>query len=869
MYQDSHKFLWFTSDAGVVKYDGTNFTVYRKKDGVSSNDVVRIKEDSKGRVWFFNYNGTVNYYYNNKIYNGENSPFLNLLTGKGFYLDFYTDSNQTIFFYNWEGELASLDINNKVSKSMLLRNLNIPLELGTKIELRVSYLGKNTSNEWMTWTNQGIFIQKDLKGKIETLDNRMSSVIVLQAKNNTYFSTAYNYKDAILKLGTNLELEKIPFPGNTQKIRTILEDSEGYLWIAALDEGVYCLKNNKIVRHFDIRNALGLLQDHEHNIWVSTQSDGIYVINHKILTQNHFDRSYFNNSGVNLLCNYPGKGIWCLNSKEVFLFGKDNSFYNLAVPKVIQPLDIIYLFANKTLLLGTKISGLSVLENITLNKGSKQIVYSKQTFFPILMKKIISDRSGLNDSVELFNIDGDSLFLLKDHTFYNLTKAFINPITLQIKKVLYQDSTLYLSTLKDVIICYNPSRIFSGNQVSVKPLNIRFNNINDILIIKDTLFVASDDGLTIIPEASLLKNIAPPPIPYFRSITVNDKIYSLPINELTLTGKNNIQLSFGCISYVPGSATYSYMLEGAGNKWITGIGSDINLFYRNLPPGNYKFKLRVKKSDSGWSKSMVLPIIIKPTLIEYPAFWAFLALIAVLIILFIGFRLKNQRIRKIEIDHQLVVLEQKALQSMMNPHFIFNSLGSIQNYLLKNKGSEAIIYLSDFARLIRQNLNAVNTPLIQLQEEVERITNYLNLEKIRLEDKFDFRIEIDPELEEDEVFIPSMIIQPIVENSIWHGIASLQEQGYICISFKTHNSKSLKIAIEDNGIGMKQSDEYSKKDVQRKHLGMTIIRKRLELLGKKYNTDTSISYSEISPDTTHPGTLAELIVPFTYTTSES
>ena len=842
--------------------------------------------------------------------------------------------------------MASLDINNKVSKSMLLRNLNIPLDLGTNIELRVSYLGKNTSNEWMIWTNQGIFIQKDLKGKIETLDNQISSVIVLQAKNNTYFSTAYNYKDAIVKLGTNLELEKIPFPGNTQKIRTILEDSEGYLWIAALDEGVYCLKNNKIIRHFDIRNALGLLQDHEHNIWVSTQSDGIYVINHKILTQNHFDRSFFNNSGVNLLCNYPGKGIWCMNSKEVFLLGKDNFIYNLAVPKAIQPLDIIYLFANKTLLLGTKIAGLSLFENIILNKGSKQIGYSKQTFFPILMKKIITDRSGLNttiidkykvfiaqspknllnakftfieeqinngyfnarnqfvingkknyiyrknqlipypelsrfdgtiisdhlilnDSVELFNIDGDSLFLLQDHTFYNLTKAFIYPINLQIKKVLYQDSTLYLSTLKDVIICYNPSRIFSGNQVSVKPLNIKFNNINDILIIKDTLFVASDDGLTIIPESSLLKNIAPPPIPYFRSITVNDKIYSLPLKELTLTGKNNIQLSFGCISYFSGQATYSYMLEGAGNKWIAGEGSDINLFYRNLPPGNYSFKLRVQKSDSGWSKPLVLPIIIKPTLIEYPAFWAFLALIAVLIILFIGLRLKNQRIRKIEIDHQLVVLEQKALQSMMNPHFIFNSLGSIQNYLLKNKGSEAIIYLSNFARLIRQNLNAVNTPLILLQEEVERLTNYLDLEKIRLEDKFDFRIEIDPDLEEDEVYIPSMIIQPIVENSIWHGIASLKEQGTISISFRTHNAKSLKITIEDNGIGMKQSDEYSKKDAHRKHLGMPIIRKRLELLGKKYNTNTSISYSEISPDTTHPGTLAELIVPFTYTISES
>ena len=88
MCQDSHKFLWFTSDAGVIKFDGSTFTSYRKKDGLSSNDVVRIKEDKQGRIWFFNYNATVNYFYQNKIYNDKNAPFLKLLVGKGYFLNF-------------------------------------------------------------------------------------------------------------------------------------------------------------------------------------------------------------------------------------------------------------------------------------------------------------------------------------------------------------------------------------------------------------------------------------------------------------------------------------------------------------------------------------------------------------------------------------------------------------------------------------------------------------------------------------------------------------------------------------------------------------------------------------------------------------
>ncbi len=944
MCQDRHKFLWFTSDAGVAKFDGTSFTIYRKKDGLSSNDVVRIKEDSKGRVWFFNYNGTVNYYFNNKIYNGGNSPFLNFLIGKGFLLDFFTDSNQTINFYNWEGEVFALDKNNKVTKGMLLERINTSILFGTNEKMRVSYLSKNNSNEWMIWTHRGIFSQHDQNENAQIFNSRIFSRLVFPVKNNICYCVPHGLKNVIFKVTSDWEIEEIQYQGNAQKIRTILEDSEGNVWIAALDEGVYCLKNNKVFIHFDIKNALGLLQDHEENIWVSTQSDGIYAINHNILTQNHFDRTYFNNSGVNLLCNYPGKGIWCLNSEEVFLLGTDAFFYKLAVPNTIQPLDVIHFFDNKTLLLGTKIAGLCMFESILLNKSARQISYGKRTCFPTPMKKIINDRNGLttildtrrvffnqspthllnsefdniseqinnayynagnefvingkrnyiyrknrlepytelsrfdgtiisnhlflNDSVELFNIDGDSLFLLKDHIFYNLTKAFIAPISLQIKKALYKDSTLYLSTLKDIFVCYNPMRIIKGSQVKIKPLNISFNNINDILINNDSLFIASDDGLTIIPESSLLKNIAPPPIPYFHSITVNDKIYSLPLKELILTGKNNIQLSFGCISYFSSQAVYSYMLEGAGNKWITGNGSDINLFYRNLPPGKYNFRLRVRKSDSGWSKPLVLAVIIRPTMVEYPAFWAILVLIAGALILFIVFRIKSERIKRIEIDHQLVVLEQKALQSMMNPHFIFNSLGSIQNYLLKNKESEAIIYLSNFARLIRQNLNAVNTPMILLQEEVERLTNYLDLEKIRLENKFDFNIEIDPELEEDEVYIPGMIIQPIVENSIWHGIASLKEQGKIAISFHPHTSKSLVIRIEDNGIGMKQSNEDSNNDPHRKHLGMQIIKKRLYLLGKKYTTETSINYSGSSVAGINTGTLAVLVVPFTYTISE-
>jgi LytS/YehU family sensor histidine kinase len=224
-------------------------------------------------------------------------------------------------------------------------------------------------------------------------------------------------------------------------------------------------------------------------------------------------------------------------------------------------------------------------------------------------------------------------------------------------------------------------------------------------------------------------------------------------------------------------------------------------------------------------------------------------------------RRKNIQIRRRELDHQLIILEQKALQSMMNPHFIFNSLGSIQNYLLQKKSSEAGLYLSQFARLIRQNLNAINASSINLEEEIDRLKNYLDLEKLRMEDKFDYHIEVAENVEADEVQIPSMIIQPFVENAIWHGIALLEEKGQIIIKFLMQDDKSLTVIVEDNGIGMKRSETFSAKREKHLNLGMEMTRKRLEILGKKFSVKTCLTFSELFPGSENPGTRVEMVVP--------
>ena len=205
---------------------------------------------------------------------------------------------------------------------------------------------------------------------------------------------------------------------------------------------------------------------------------------------------------------------------------------------------------------------------------------------------------------------------------------------------------------------------------------------------------------------------------------------------------------------------------------------------------------------------------------------------------------------------------------MMNPHFLFNALGSIQNYLLQNRSSEAGLYLSQFARLIRQNIHGLHSAMISIDAETDRLKNYLDLEKMRMDNRFDYRFSIDENIEEDTM-IPTMIIQPFVENSILHGISPLEIEGMISLSFVMKTEKTIRITIEDNGIGIGQAQAFANNSRGHMHMSMEMTRKRIAILGKKYKADTSIEVTEAFPGQTNPGTRVVIVLPVVYGEGET
>jgi two-component system sensor histidine kinase YesM len=203
-----------------------------------------------------------------------------------------------------------------------------------------------------------------------------------------------------------------------------------------------------------------------------------------------------------------------------------------------------------------------------------------------------------------------------------------------------------------------------------------------------------------------------------------------------------------------------------------------------------------------------------------------------------------------------------ALQSLrreMNPHFIFNSLNSVNQFIAENKELEANKYLTSYSNLMRNTMENSNKDFITLDNELEQLKKYLELEHLRFQDKFDFKISVDPELDAERTMVPNMIIQPHLENAIWHGLRYLDAKGLLQLQVQLANGKVM-IRIEDNGIGLAKSQEL-KTSNQKTHQsrGMSNTKERISLLNELYKKNISFQISEKTLQGT--GTIVEIVFP--------
>lgn len=282
-----------------------------------------------------------------------------------------------------------------------------------------------------------------------------------------------------------------------------------------------------------------------------------------------------------------------------------------------------------------------------------------------------------------------------------------------------------------------------------------------------------------------------------------------------------------------------YKTDSTSTEWIESENDAILIELS----GERIIYVQQQLEDGTWGNTTEMVISVGQPFYQRPWF-------ITLIVLFFGFigylfyRFFINKSRKSALmEAKVAQLEQSALRAQMNPHFIFNSLNSIQSYIANNENDKAIRFLAKFARLIRTMLNHSRSNKITLQEEIESLTLYMDLEKMRFKEKFDFEVTIDDDVDIHDIMLPPLMIQPYLENAIIHGLAQTRSQGKINLYY-IQQGKYLYATVTDNGIGIEQSKKQKKGESLHKSVGMTITQKRLEMLDEG-NTDPKVKIAEI------------------------
>lgn len=444
------------------------------------------------------------------------------------------------------------------------------------------------------------------------------------------------------------------------------------------------------------------------------------------------------------------------------------------------------------------------------------------------------------DNLLWVGLGADSLLVLKDNVLIQ-SIALGDIIPGNVCKSLYSNTagTIWLGTNKGLnkiqyqldknkLVFYNTSfGLYDG---------LIGEQVNDITIYKDTVYAATTGGISYLPAKLSL------PVTdittFITRVSING-VDTLVTKNYTLGyDQNDISISFSGADLTGYYPLFEYRLnEGAWQK------TDKNNIELRLASGNYDIQIRgMKRDGTPSSKTESISIYIKTPFWQSGIFWTIVVLSLFVISLF-ALERRNKQKRKAEVEKvitekKLTELEMQALKAQINPHFVFNCLNSIKGFIFDQDYKQADKYLDKFSDLMRSTIDNSDASIISLQSEINYLDNYLQLEKLRFEDKFNYAINVDGDVDKEKVFVPAMLLQPYVENAIRHGMRFLEHRkGEININVKKENN-FLVCEIDDNGIGREKAAALkSKMHVEYQSKGMNISKRRAEL----FNIDQTVT----------------------------
>ncbi|MNU90686.1 Sensor histidine kinase YpdA [compost metagenome] len=919
VHQDRQGYMWFCTDHGVVKYDGFRTHLYNKSNGLPDEVVFKIFEDEIGRVWFFLYNGSLAYYdqEKRKILPYKYNHLLRKLNHGDFNSrkSFFVDKDDNVY-YSGVYDFARIDRNGKVfphkpenvKELIKVRDewLYISLhDLDVLKQLKVHFVPKNgkkfhyihdtgilkfdaleVNKQMFLSVNNNVLNLRNPSKKTEFLDYTG----MFHVDGELWITTlagAYRFK--------NLEEADFTKPDGVylkdQKVSSVTKDSEGGYWFSTLDKGIYYIPCLEIINwtseEKEHKGAIHDINGIGSNVYYSSAFGYFNLKTGEKLLEVSEAKNVIGVWGNKIVISSNGP-LYTDKSAEVKKWGlsiaqfqgwaidkNDNFYAAYIIPYMIHKKGLVYerllsmsQIYNKNKYSAHHFKSLAFDEDGELYAGSLIGLFRmrkgkvEKCRFPGDLDRVrITDLKYHKNWGLIAATRGKGLILLKNGKVIGKIQVKDGLLSDQLNTVhIDKQGTIYAASnngiSKIVLVENHKIRIFNLTELN----GLSSAEINAVYRNNDGVYIGTREGITLIPSS------------YKWTKTSHEK--QIRIQTVFTNGEQVLNFKSG-MEFNASHRIIRFLLQTTNYKsqhkqpyryrfrktdpWSIGFNGELIMI--NPAFETYELEIQYRNEYGSWSKSYVLTnfSILPP----FYSTWWFTALI-VLVILTISFLFFRNRIKVIHhrnaMQAEIKLLEQKALLAQMNPHFIFNSLNSIQSFLIFNENDLAERYLLKLSQLIRMTLTNSRESEISIEKEIDVLRKYIELEQMRFKNRFDFEINITLTHTDQQRSIPPMLIQPFVENAILHGFKELRDGGKLKLNVGGISNDVLHVEIIDNGLGYEAGKKTAVQD--HKSYGTQITSERLNLFREKYQVEFHFTIEKLLDETGNSmGTKVNVSIP--------
>ncbi len=946
LYQDSKGYIWIFSNHGTCKYNGSEFVPVLKNLNIKESFIFSIAENTKGQKWVANSKA--------KIYEVRNDSAILI---KGF--ERVSDSLK-----NSVSEIVTLAVDDSLNlyagtkgKSYKLRRVGenyAPYCLSSKIRrdsilLRVKdvnhtliTIADHFENDEFVFKNGEKRLKKFIHIQLfdDTRIIKQQYVTYSTPRDFKKFGNDvyFNFYKVLVRITPDNILHYIDI-GSV--ILCYTRDQSNHLWVGCLNDGLYELdEQGRVLNHyFENVTVNSVLADRQNGLWVSTSGQGLFhclsLVN-KVFpsgTPLGTELSFIKKLDDNVFVANKSGSLYCFNRNGCIVLrnaDKDqplgivkhnrnyvltNTFsvdeFNLdGEPKSVQIIGVtekqynafskstdtlIFVWRRglnfyvkgeqcKKVDFGCKIVSSELIGN-KLWIGTENGVYSWPAGFKVRGATqdgiLIPDKETLVSEPELnglknsivskvvahqsgdiwFSSIGDGLFRFSKGGVTHFTSDSGLPTDIINGISFGSNAVVLLCTNKGLFYTeYNPDRnavfnwklLYPGNVASAEMLN-------------DEIFLSSASGLVKINFAEL-KGVSRRLNFNLASVKIDQSDISISDFKEIGSNRSNLEFKFDLIGSVLDIPEIRYQLIGTVTD--SGTVKGTMLKFSRLVPGSYVLSV-MPVSANDKKSTLVIPFEVIPSFTQTTFFKILMVVLSIVAVVFVAKLVirSNQRKQSAKAKNEQLILEYKliALQAQINPHFISNCLAAIQHLIKNDKTDKAATYVAKFGFMVRQILEFSSQQLVTLKEELDLLGVYLELEQLRFENRFKIIVDVSSELDSGSVYLPPLILNPIVENAIWHGLLPLQNSvpGELEIQIKKDKDR-LKLSVRDNGVG-RSIKKSSGELIKTRKYGIEITEQRLSSVNYMSNKhEAAIVYTDLEDVSgKSEGTLVEIYLPLT------